>query len=260
MRTAKTQHGEMSQKQLTRKPRQALVGRRAFSGSFLVAAVPRCVSGALWFYLILLVPTVHQAEVIDRLMAVVDRQIITLGDIEQELKLQEMDPHPAEPGRPAENQEPRQTEQLVLDRLIEQNLIRQQIGLFPGIDVTEEEIETQMAEMQKKFGGATAWNRALKEHGVTLESIRNRIRWQLEVMKFIDYRFRQFVIIDAGEIEAYYNNQFLRDLRQRGIREQPPLSEVEEKIRQILVEDKLNAQVDEWLSSLRAAAAIEIFH
>ena len=42
---------------------------------------------------------IFRAEVIDRLVAVVNRQIITLGDVEKELKLQELDPLTGDLGR-----------------------------------------------------------------------------------------------------------------------------------------------------------------
>lgn len=200
------------------------------------------------------------AEVIDRLMAVVDRQIITLGDVEEELKFQEVDPRVTETGLPSAARSQKLNQELALQRLIEQTLIRQQIRQFPGVDVTDDEIDAQLAEMQKKAGGAAAWTKALEEHGVALEPLRERVRWQLEVMRFIDYRFRQFIVVDSNEIEAYYKSQFLQDLRQRGVQPQLPLAEVEEKIREILTEEKLNVQVEEWLASLRTSAAIEVFH
>jgi hypothetical protein len=62
------------------------------------------------------------------------------------------------------------------------------------------------------------------------------------------------------EIEAYYQNTFLPELQERNALPAPPLADVEERIRKILTEEKLNVQVDEWLASLRKDAAIEIFH
>ena len=79
-------------------------------------------------------------------------------------------------------------------------------------------------------------------------------------MKFIDYRFRQFVVVDTKEIEAYYQNQFLPELQKRNAVPAPALADVEERIRKIVTEEKLNTQVDEWLASLRKDATIEIFH
>ena len=79
-------------------------------------------------------------------------------------------------------------------------------------------------------------------------------------MKFFDYRFRQFVVVDQREIEEYYRDEFLAELRRKGIKDRPPLPEVEEKIREILIEDKLNVLIEDWMKSLRDSAAIEIFN
>jgi len=77
-------------------------------------------------------------------------------------------------------------------------------------------------------------------------------------MKFFDYRFRQFAVVDTREIEGYYREKFLPELAARGIEKQPSLAEVEEKIRGILTEEKVNLQIDVWLKSLKESASIEI--
>ncbi len=198
----------------------------------------------------------HRAEVIDRLAAVVNRQIITLGDIEQELRLQELDPLTGDFPGVGSSQQQKVTQELVLQRLIEQTLIREQIQQFPGLEIDDEQVESQLAAIEKKIGGAEK----LADMRIDIQDLRNRLRWQLQVMKFIDYRFRQFVVVDAKEIEAYYQNQFLPELQKRNALPAPELPAVEERIRKILTEEKLNIQVDEWLASLRKDAAIEIFH
>ena len=148
------------------------------------------------------------------------------------------------------------TQELVLQRLIEQTLIREQIQQFPGLEIDDEQVETQLAAIEKKIDGA----QKLADMRIDIQDLRNRLRWQLQVMKFIDYRFRQFVVVDSKEIEAYYQNQFLPELQKRNALPAPELPAVEERIRKILTEEKLNTQVDEWLASLRKDAAIEIFH
>ncbi len=199
-------------------------------------------------------------ELIDRLMAVVDHQIITLGDVQQELDLQDLDPELSGSLAATAGEKSRLRREMVLQHLIEQTLIHQQVELFPGIEVSDKEVDAQLSQMQRQFTGPGTWEEALAARRVSVEMVRKRIRWQLEVMKFIDYRFRQFVVVDSSEVENYYNNQFLPDLRKRGVQEQPPLDSVSDKIREILVEEKLNVQVEEWLGSLRAAASIEIYH
>jgi peptidyl-prolyl cis-trans isomerase SurA len=199
---------------------------------------------------------IPRAEIIDRLVAVVNRQIITLGDVEQELRQQELDPFTGDRTAVGSSQQQKVAQELVVQRLIEQTLMREQIQQFPGLESDDEQVESQLAAAEKKIGGAEK----LAEMKIDIQALRNRLRWQLQVMKFIDYRFRQFVVVDTKEIEAYYQNQFLPELQKRNASPAPALAEVEERIRKILTEEKLNAQVDEWLASLRKDAAIEIFH
>jgi len=213
----------------------------------------------LTILLVWLRPGGASAEVVDRLVAVVNRQVITLVDVEREAKFQNLD-LPVTELTDGPSRERRLSEEQATQRLIEQVLIYQQIQEFPGTEVSAREVDLQIERMQKQAGGPEAWNRQLRDLKVSLDDVRERIKWQLQVMEFIDKRFRQFVAVDQNQIESYYKDRFLTDLRKRGIKPEPELSEVEEKIRDILTEEKLNVQVDEWLASLRANATIEIFH
>jgi parvulin-like peptidyl-prolyl isomerase len=198
-------------------------------------------------------------EVLDRIVAVVNRQIITLSDVQRERKFLEI-----EPGNPAVEQGSSgtevQTQSDLTQRLIEQSLIRQQIQSFPGIDVSSEEVEGQIVSLKKKTNGSSlSWEQQVKQLGLEPEEVREHLRWQLQVTKFFDSRFRQFAVVDEREIEGYYRDKFLPELAVRGIERHPPLPEVEEKIRAILTEEKVNLQIDDWLKSLRESASVEVF-
>jgi len=200
-----------------------------------------------------------QAETIDRIVAVVNQQIITLGDLEQEMKFQEIGLSEMDALQDRGAKE-KQVQFDLIQRLIEQNLIRQQIQQFPGTEVSAEGIATQIASIRDKLGGAGRLEQTLTSLHITQEELKKRVEWQLQVMKFVDYRFRQFVIVDQKEIRDYYSGNLLPALAAKGIKERPPLPEVEEKIREILTEEKLNVQLDEWLKSLKESASIEIFN
>ena|SRR2546428_11672177 len=198
-------------------------------------------------------------EIIDRVVAVVNHQIITLSDLEQERKFLEIGFSEPEIVRDRPKKE-KQIQFELTEKLIEQNLIRQQIQEFPGLDVSAEEIESQIISIRQRLGSTEKWEQLLKGLHITLEDVKTRVKWQLQAMKFFDYRFRQFVVVDQREIEEYYRDEFLAELRRKGIKDQPPLPEVEEKIREILIEDKLNVLIEDWMKSLRDSAAIEIFN
>ena len=198
----------------------------------------------------------HKAEVIDRLMAVVNGQIITLGDVEQETKMRQLDRIAEKKGETIAPSSQSANQELVVQYLIEQALIREQIQQFPGIEVSDDQIDAQLAAIHSNAGGPER----LTALGIDIAEVRKRIQWQLQVMKFVDYRFRQFIVVDSNEIDAYYRNQFLPALQKRNALPAPDLAQVEEQIRKILIEEKLNLQVEEWLASLRKDATIEIFH
>jgi peptidyl-prolyl cis-trans isomerase SurA len=196
------------------------------------------------------------AEVIDRIAAVVNRDIITLSDLEREQKFQA-----ANQGKVFAVQGPSEGEERaeMLQKLVDQDLIRQQIQQFPGIEVSEAEVEKQIAAMVKESGSVQNWEQLLGRLQITQQDLKEHVTWQLQVMKFFDHRFRQFVVVHHGEIESYYREKFLPELAVKGIQEQPPLAEVREKIRALLTEEKVNLQIDDWIKSLRESASIEIF-
>ncbi len=199
-----------------------------------------------------------KAELIDRILAVVNRQIITLSDLEQEQKFQAADEGKL-PVIQASSEHQSQRQHELLQKMIEQNLIRQQIQQFPGIEVSQNEVEKQITVMVKKNGSSESWEQQLTQLQLTPQEVQEHVKWQLQVMKFFDYRFRQFVVVDETEIERYYHDQFLPELATKGIKHQPPLAEVEEKIRALLTEEKLNLQIEDWLKTLKESAIIEIF-
>lgn len=199
------------------------------------------------------------AEIIDRLVAVVNRQVITLGDVQQAMKAEQLEQGSGNSNTQSD-QHQKLNEEQTTQRLIDQLLIHQQLQEFPGIEVSPEEIDSQIGEMMKSVGGPEAFKLQLQQLNTNLEQVQERVRWQLQVMKFIDSRFRQFVAVDQREIQSYYFDRLLPDLKKRGIQNEPPLTEVEEKIRDLLTEEKLNVQVEEWMASLRTNASIQIFH
>lgn len=208
---------------------------------------------------VLLVPPIGrcaEAEVIDRIVAVVNRQIITLGDVEEEKKYVRLGIETIElkedAGRGEDNSE-------IVQRLIQQALIREQVQTSAANEATPEEIQQQIDLLEDKSGGKEKFEKALQERHITSEALEVRLAWQIRVLKFLENRFRQFVVILPKEIEEYYRNSLLPELTRRGDPKIPALAEVQGQIRDLLIEEKVNAQIDNWLNSLTQSADIETF-
>ncbi len=197
-------------------------------------------------------------EMIDRIVAVVNRQIITLGDVEEEKKYRRLGVETEVRNR-NEGAGLREDDFEIVQRLIQQTLIMEQVQSFAGSEVTHEEVQGQYAKIEEKAGGKELFAETLRERQISKEALEAHLEWQIRVLKFLDNRFRQFVVILPKETEEYYRNSLLPELARKGISEIPPLTDVEGQIRDLLIEEKLNTQIDEWLNSLTRSADIQIF-
>lgn len=177
--------------------------------------------------------TLH-AEIIDRMMAVVNGRMITLGDVRVERDLQGVFG-----GNPA-------SEEVILQNMVEQYLIEEQIAQFPGIEVSVGEIDSAFA--------------LFKNPGTVPEqSIRAALRKRIERSRYFDLRFRQFITVTDDEVRRYYDTVFLPAARDRGVATVPALPGISADIRANVVDEKMNQEVASWLDAIRERSEIEIF-
>jgi parvulin-like peptidyl-prolyl isomerase len=183
-------------------------------------------------FLMLLAGAPVRAEVIDRIVAVMNNSfIITLSDIRQERAIQ------AALGRQAGDDD------AVLESLIEKRFFNEQIALFRDIEVQEDEVEQQMRGIRIP-------------PGLSADDIRNTIREEIRRREFTIQRFRAFVKVTDEEVQDVYQKTVLPELRAAG----GPMPSVEQGMdmaRTVVIVDKMNKEVDEWLKDLRKRASIE---
>jgi hypothetical protein len=82
------------------------------------------------------------------------------------------------------------------------------------------------------------------------------LRYRLEILRFIEQRFRQGIEISQPEIAAYYNNTLLPQYAPG--EPIPKLEQVAPRIEEILLEQRVSALFDDWLANLRKQGDVEI--
>ncbi|HEV2961536.1 MAG TPA: hypothetical protein VG649_06910 [Candidatus Angelobacter sp.] len=207
--------------------------------------------------LLLLSPAGVRAEVVDRMVAVVNKQIILQSELEQDARVEFLlQVRPLDQLTGAEMEK-------VLDRMINQDLLQQQIAQSSVPDPTPQEIAASLREVRSQIPGASAddqWQVMLARYGVTERDVANRIFLQVKVLRFIDLRFRGLANVDKAAIDTYYQEEFVPEMRKQGA-PVPPLNEVSGKLAQIMIEKRINEMLDEWLEkTLRGQAHIEKFN
>jgi hypothetical protein len=145
-----------------------------------------------------------------------------------------------------------------LDRLIDQELLREQMRSSGFPHANSEEVEKRIQEIRKQYAGAESdagWQAALARYGLTENDLRRRVTLQVDLMGLVDARLRPSVVIDSKSIESYYNQELLPQLQHSGA-QQAPLAEVTPKIKELLTQQKMNEMLVAWLQDLRSGSRI----
>jgi hypothetical protein len=209
---------------------------------------------ALFLGLSSLVPRVVAGEVIDRIVATVNGHIILQSDWDDALRYEAL--LSARPPSDLNEEERR----AVLDRLIDQELLDEQMKSALFKHATEEEAAAQVTQARKLYPEAATddgWNAVLARFGLTGKALTAHVQQQLDLMRLVDAHLRPAVQIDSKSIEAYYREQFVPQLKQSGA-SAVPLSEVSAKIRELLTEQKVSELMVAWLQSLRSESKVSV--
>ena len=190
------------------------------------------------------------AEEVDHLLVAVNGSVITEGDLYIARYLNEL----VFPGQAVDST----SKEEEIDRLINQELIRQEmINLRMGLE-DESVIDDRIQKLEKRYESSGGIARYLDSLGISREELYSFLKLRILTSKFLEFRFQPFVRVSEREIASYYTDILQPQLRESDIAI-PPLKEVSDKIKEILKEKKLNAELDQWIENTRSNAEIEYF-
>jgi SurA N-terminal domain len=195
---------------------------------------------------------VHAGDVLDRIVATVNNHIILQSEWQDAIRYEAF-----LSGRPLDqvNAEDRKA---ALDRLIDQELLREQMRSSDFPHASSEVVNNRLQEIRKQYRDTdtdAGWKSAIGRYGLTEGEVRRRVALQQDLLGLVDARLRPSVIIDSKSIESYYNQELLPQLRQSGS-QQVPLAEVTPKIKELLTQQRMNQMLVAWLHDLRSGSRI----
>lgn len=180
-------------------------------------------AGGLLLLLALLRPA--SAMIIDKVVAVVNQEVITLSELQEEVEpvLREITDQyvGAERDRRLREMEERLLKQLIDRRLQYQEAKRQKITVSPA------EVTNAIEDLKRKNKIETeqALQEALAREKLTLDHLRRNIEEELSISRLVTKEVRSKVIVGEEEIRAYYEKH-----REEKYRRSP-----EARIRHLLV-------------------------
>ncbi|MGB8012293.1 MAG: hypothetical protein WCF68_11800, partial [Terriglobales bacterium] len=99
------------------------------------------------------------------------------------------------------------------------------------------------------------WRATLQRYGLTQAAIEKRLADEIQLMKLVEDRLRPSIQIDQHEVETYYRDELLPEMKKAG-GAATPLTEVFGRIKTLLAEKKMNDLLSGWLASLRSGSTI----
>jgi len=191
-------------------------------------------------------------QVVDKMVATVNAgvrtELITYSDLLWQLALQ-----------PTTQLDSPTSEELnrALRLLIDQRLILQEAEKLPTIVPTPAEITATRAELARNFPSEPAFRERLQRVGLTSEKLDDIIEQRLKMEKYLNFRFRNFVVISQKEIADYYREVYVARFRTRFPgRIVPTQEQARAEIEQTLTESKIESDIDAFLDTARDRAEI----
>ena len=195
-----------------------------------------------------------RAEVIDRIVATVNGHIILQSDWDEALCYEAL-----LNGRSL-NDFTADDRRAVLDRLIDQELLGEQMKAAYFQHASATDAAARVADARKQYAGAASsegWQTLLNRFRLTEQDLVAHVQQQIDLMRLVDAHLRPAVQIDSKTIEAYYRDKFVPQLKEAGANELP-LAEVSAKIRELLTQEKVNELMVSWLQSLRSESKVSV--
>jgi hypothetical protein len=141
--------------------------------------------------------------------------------------------------------------------VIDQRLILQEAEKLPTISPNDEEIRNARDQLIKLFPSASESQQRLLRVGLTSEKLNEILEQRVRIEKYLDFRFRNFVLISDKEIADYYRDVYVPRLRRRSPGQIiPTLEEAQSDVRATLTEAKIESDTDAFLDTARERAEI----
>src|ERR1041385_3991226 len=221
-----------------------------YTGSLMDGLCNLWIKGLL-LILVFSMPCAAQ-QVVDKMIATVNAgaktDLITYSDLLWQLALQ--------PGTVLDNPTSEDLNR-ALRLLIDQRLILQEAEKLPTIVPTQKEISDARDELARNFPSQVEFQQRLQRVGLTREKLDEIIEQRFKMEKYLDFRFRNFVVISDKQIADYYRDVYVPRFKTRNPgRIVPPVEQAHDEIEKTLMEAKIESDTDAFLDTLRERAEI----
>jgi len=192
-----------------------------------------------------LVPGLAAQQVVDRIVAQVGDTVITQSEMNELGRYQQLIDGKEQPAADR------------LRELVEQWIVEREAQLSGYAAPGQQDVEKAYQALEKRVGTAEAFQKRLKELGLSEREVRRLVERQLLLARYLDYKFRPEVQVEEQQIEDYYRKTLVPELKRSGERV-PTLESVADQVREVLTERGINRRAAQWLDEMRGRWKVEM--
>jgi SurA-like N-terminal domain len=191
--------------------------------------------------LVLALPCVGQAELLDRVVASVNNDVITLSELNRAVAFN------VAVGGTDDDKLRAET----LEGLINRHLLLQEAYRLKFVEVTDQDVNTELEKLKKRLGSDKAFADFLARLDITREELGRMLGRRLLVERFVEKKIGLFVRVSREEVQAYFDGHPVEFKGKR-------FTEMQKPITALLSEQKLEQQTAQYLADLKSRADIRI--
>jgi hypothetical protein len=145
----------------------------------------------------------------------------------------------------------------LIRELSDQWMIRSEANATKYAHPPAAEVDRAYAEFVKQFPSPEEFQKRRVSAGLTEAAVRRMVAQQLYLSRFIDYRFRPEAQVSDEQVETYYRDEFSPQLKARN-EPVPPLDDVDDTIREVLIQRAISDRAAKWLTDSRDRLKIDV--
>jgi len=180
-------------------------------------------------------------------------ELITRSDLLWQLALQ-----PNTPIDPPREEDLRQA----LQTQINQRIFALEAQRLPRAAPTDKEIADKITEILKYFPSTAEFERRLKAVGfssVKDDNFENIVGQRVAIDKYLDFRFRSFVVVTADDEAAYYRDTWVPEFRRANPTAiVPSLEEARARVNAAVVEQRVAASIETFLEEAKRRVTVTV--
>jgi hypothetical protein len=198
--------------------------------------------------------SISSAEVLDRVVASIGDVAITQSDVEHEYRLERFLDGQWPPPAPDSK-----TLVQVRERLVDQTLLLEEetkdLSHDPALQKTAAE---ELDGLRKRFPSEQDYQSALQSLHMDERQVLATLVDQQRILRIIEQELRPAAAPATADIESYYHDVFTPEYERKCASPVPPLTEVEEQIREVLIQKKIDQLLADWEEELGPSRRVRL--